>query len=445
MRILRHDSPRFRFQLKSLNRQAEAVPEVTETVREIIAAVRSRGDAAILEYTAKFGGPSLQRGGAMRVTGAEFRKADKTTSSEVKSALQLAHENVRDFARRGLRKNWEMKNRQGVRTGEIFHPFRRVGIYVPGGNAPLVSTAIMTVTLAATAGVPEIVVTTPADASGLVHPPLLHALQLAGATEVHRIGGAQAIAALAYGTKTIAPVVKIFGPGNAYVVEAKRQVFGAVAIDLLPGPSEIMVIADHTSDPVCLAADLLAQAEHGHGSVVFVTDSENILTGIQTELKKQMAEALRGEHLAHVVGDGLFLVLVAQLGDAVAIANDFAPEHVAIVAKNEEELASGIRTAGAIFLGHWSPVAGGDFVAGPSHELPTGGSGKSFSGLTVDQLQRRTSTFRFDKKSLSKSLHAIQTISAIERLDRHGSSAAIRGKSNASLEDSLIVPEPYVG
>ena len=413
MRILRHDSPRFRSLLNSLIRSAEAAPEVAATVQSIIEEVRRRGDAAVLEYTAKFGGPSLKPAG-MRVKAAEFQEADSATSEEVKAALHLAHKNVRDFARRGLRKDWHMKNRQGVRVGESFHPFGRVGIYVPGGNAPLVSTAIMTVTLAATAGVPEIVVTTPADAGGKVHPRLLHAFQIAGATEVYKIGGAQAIAALAYGTKTITPVVKIFGPGNAYVVEAKHQVFGAVAIDLLPGPSEIMVIADHTADPACLAADLLAQAEHGHGSVVFVTDSESIPTGIQTELEKQMAEALSGELLAHVVGDGLFLGLVAQLGDAVAIANDFAPEH------------GGIRTAGAIFLGHWSPVAGGDFVAGPSHELPTGGSGKSFSGLTVDQFQRRTSTVRFSRKSLGKSLGAIQTISAVEGLDRHGASAAIR-------------------
>ena len=428
MRILRHDSPRFRSLLNSLIRSAEAAPEVAATVQSIIEEVRGRGDAAVLEYTAKFGGPSLKPAG-MRVKAAEFQEADSATSEEVKAALHLAHKNVRDFARRGLRKDWHMKNRQGVRVGESFHPFGRVGIYVPGGNAPLVSTAIMTVTLAATAGVPEIVVTTPADAGGKVHPRLLHAFQIAGATEVYKIGGAQAIAALAYGTKTITPVVKIFGPGNAYVVEAKHQVFGAVAIDLLPGPSEIMVIADHTADPACLAADLLAQAEHGHGSVVFVTDSEKCLIGIQSELKKQMTEALRGEHLAHVVEDGLFLVLVAQPGDAVAIANDFAPEHVAIVAENEDSLASGIRTAGAIFLGHWSPVAGGDFVAGPSHELPTGGSGKSFSGLTVDQFQRRTSTVRFSRKSLTKSLGAIQTISAVEGLDRHGASAAIRTTS----------------
>lgn len=425
MRILRHDSPRFRSQLKNLNRSAEAAPEVEATVRSIIAEVRGRGDAAVLEYTTQFGGPSLKSAG-MSIKAAEFQRADAVICEKVKAALHLAHENVRDFARRGLRKDWRMKNRQGVYVGETFHPFGRVGIYVPGGNAPLVSTAIMTVTLAATAGVTDIIVTTPADPTGKVHPPLLHALQIAGATEVYRIGGAQAIAALAYGTKTIAPVVKIFGPGNAYVVEAKRQVFGAVAIDLLPGPSEIMIIADETADPACLAADLLAQAEHGHGSVVFVTDSERILIEIQTELSQQMQEARRGEHLAHVVNDGLFLVLVAQLGDAVAIANDFAPEHVAIIAENEDELASGIRTAGAIFLGQWSPVAGGDFVAGPSHELPTGGSGKSFSGLTVDQFQRRTSTVRFDKKSLGKSLDAIQTISDVEGLDRHGASAAIR-------------------
>ncbi|MHB1082927.1 MAG: histidinol dehydrogenase [Prosthecobacter sp.] len=425
MHIFRYDSPRFRTQMKALSRRAAAAPEVVETVREILAAVSVRGNAAVLEYTAKFGGLEMKRG-AMRVTAAEFKEADANTTDNVKVALSLAHENVRSFARRGLRKSWRGRNRQGVEVGETFHPFQRVGIYVPGGNAPLVSTAIMTVTLAAAAGVPEIVVATPADAHGRLHPPLLYALQLAGATEVYRIGGAQAIAAMAHGTRTIAPVTKIFGPGNAYVVEAKRQVFGIVGIDLLPGPSEILIIADRTADPAWIAADLLAQAEHGHGSVVLLTDSEPLLGSVREALRLQMAGATRGEHLARVVGDTLYLVLVEKLADAVAIANDFAPEHVVISARQEEQLAESILTAGAIFLGRWSPVSGGDFVAGPSHELPTGGSGKSFSGLTVDQFQRRTSIVRFDEKSLRKSLQAIETISAIEGLDRHGASAAIR-------------------
>ncbi len=432
MNIFRYDSPDFLDQLSSLNRRASPSPEVGETVKQILAAVAERGDAAVTEYTVKFGGPRIEPSG-MRVSNTMIRDAEAATDDEVKAALQLAHENIRSFAKVGLHKNWSTRNHQGVEVGEMYHPFERVGIYVPGGNAPLVSSALMTVTLAATAGVPQIVVATPAGPDGKVHPPLLCALKLAGATEIYQIGGAQAIAALAIGTQTIDPVAKIFGPGNAYVVEAKRQVFGMVAIDLLPGPSEILIIADHTADAACIAADLLAQAEHGQGSVILITDHEKLIKEVILSLESQMAGATRAEHLDHVLSDNCFFVLIATIDAAVRIANDFAPEHVAIVAEREDLLASAIRTAGAIFLGHWSPVAGGDFVAGPSHELPTGGSGKSFSGLTVDQFQRRTSIVRFNEESLRRSLPAIQTISRVEGLDRHGASADIRFGSDPAL------------
>lgn len=436
MNILRFDSPDFLDRLSLLNRRATVSPEVGETVKQILAAVTERGDAAVLEYTEKFGGPRIEPSG-MLVTNKEVHAAGVVTLDEVKAALQLAHENIRAFAKVGLRENWSTRNHQGVEVGEMYHPFERVGIYVPGGNAPLVSSALMTVTLAATAGVPQIVVATPAGFDGKVHPALLCALKLAGATEIYRIGGAQAIAALAIGTETIAPVAKVFGPGNAYVVEAKRQVFGTVAIDLLPGPSEILIIADHTAHAACIAADLLAQAEHGQGSVILITDHEELIKDVIISMESQMTGATRVEHLDHVLSDNCFFVLVGTIDDAVRIANDFAPEHVAIVAEQEDLIASQIRTAGAIFLGHWSPVAGGDFVAGPSHELPTGGSGKSFSGLTVDQFQRRTSIVRFNEESLRRSLPAIQTISRVEGLDRHGASAAIRFGSEPAL-----LPEP---
>jgi histidinol dehydrogenase len=302
-----------------------------------------------------------------------------------------------------------------------------VGIYVPGGTAPLVSTAVMTCALAAAAGVPEIVVTTPADKSGVVNAALLYALRVAGATEVYKVGGAQAVAAMAYGTESVRHVLKIFGPGNAYVVEAKRQCFGRVAIDLLPGPSEVLVIADGTANAEWIASDLLAQAEHGHGSaVIFVTDSARKLKEVATAFEHQLAKLLRQEHLREVAEKTTHLILVKSLKEAVKLANGFAPEHLMILAKDDEKLASQIRTAGAIFLGGYSPVVAGDFVAGPSHELPTGGAGKSFPGLTVDQFQRRTSVVRLDRKSLGALLPAIQTFSEIEGLDAHGRSAAIR-------------------
>ena len=227
-----------------------------------------------------------------------------------KRRLAEAHENVRAFALKSLRHNWHMHNRQGVEVGERYSPFGRVGLYVPGGTAPLVSTAIMTCTLAASAGVPQIVVTTPADREGRIAPALLCALELAGATEVYKVGGAQAIGALAFGTETIAPVAKIFGPGNAYVVEAKRQVFGTVGIDLLPGPSEILVIADRAANPRWIAADLLAQAEHGADSLIgFLTDSPELLFAVQQEVERQLLLLSRQAQLGPVLEQGAFFCL----------------------------------------------------------------------------------------------------------------------------------------
>jgi histidinol dehydrogenase len=420
MRILRHTDKTFSKDLASLQRRAEPAPDVESVVREIIAAVRGSGDRALLEYTAKFGGPSLKAAQLLETREAQVEPATA-------DAIATSHRNVREFALRSLRKDWSMKNAQGAVVGERFDPFQRVGVYVPGGTAPLVSTALMTVTLAATAGVPEIAVATPADAAGKINDALLYALRFAGATEIYKAGGAQAIAALAYGTGTIRPVAKIFGPGNAYVVEAKRQVFGAVAIDLLPGPSEILVLADATANPAWIAADLLAQAEHGKGSqILFVTNSARLLSAVEKALTKQAAALARQQHLAEVLAQYCTMVLVKSLADGVRIANDFAPEHISIVTQDDEALAPQIRTSGAIFLGGYSAVVAGDFVAGPSHTLPTGGAGKSFPGLTVDMFQRRTSIVRLDEKSLRKSLSAIQTFSALEGLDAHGRSAAVR-------------------
>ena len=420
MRILRHTDADFSKALARLQRKSEPRPEVEASVREIIRAVRENGDAALIELTQKFGGPKL--------TAKQLRMAAKAkVDAATREAIATSHANVRAFAERSLRKNWSMRNVQGARVGERFDPFQRVGIYVPGGTAPLVSTAVMTVTLAAAAGVPEIVVTTPSDRDGKVNGALLFALSFCGATEIYQAGGAQAIAALAYGTQTIRPVQKIFGPGNAYVVEAKRQVFGRVAIDLLPGPSEILVLADATANPAWIAADLLAQAEHGHhSSILFVTDSAKLLKIVEAEIATQLRSLSRKEALADVLDHDCALILVRRLADAIAIANDFAPEHISIVTKQDEKIAAQIVTAGAIFFGGHSPVAAGDFLAGPSHTLPTGGAGKSFSGLTVDMFQRRTSLVHLDAKSLKKSVATIAKFSEIEGLDAHGRSAAIR-------------------
>lgn len=420
MEILRHTQKNFKSRLQALCRRAQPRGDVELAVREILAAVRAEGDAAVLRYSEKFGGPPL-KAPQLREQGRA-----KAAASTVR-AVAAARANVRAFARKSLRKDWRMRNAQGGWVGERFDPFERVGIYVPGGTAPLVSTAVMTVTLAEAAGVGEIVVCTPPDSSGKINEALLYALQKCGATEIYKVGGAQAVAAMAMGTRTIRPVQKIAGPGNAYVVEAKRQLFGEVSIDLLPGPSEVLVIADGSANPAWAAADLLAQAEHGKGSgMVFVTDCERQLEAVVRELRAQCERLSRTEHLAGVLASDAHFILVASLEDAAALCNAYAPEHAALLTENPVALARLLTSAGALFLGGYSPVAAGDFLAGPSHTLPTGGGGKSFPGLMADMFQRRTSWVRLDRAALRRSVPVIEAFSALEGLDAHGRSASIR-------------------
>lgn len=413
--------------LTSLDRRYTPLDEVAHTVASVISAIRERGDAALLEFGEKFDRVRFENAGRMRVTEAEFIAAEAGMEPDSREAIRLSRENVIEFARRSLRQDWSGTNAQGVEVGERFLPFERVGIYVPGGTAPLVSTVNMTVSIAKAAGVPEIVVCTPPNADGSINPSMLYALQAAGATEVYKAGGAQAIAALALGTDTIRPVNKIFGPGNAYVMEAKRQTFGAVAIDLLPGPSEILVLTDHTGNPAWIAADLLAQAEHGGDSVaVLVSTSQAVLDQVLAEINRQAELLTRQGPLRKVLEGNCTLVKVETLEQGVELTNRFAPEHLSLLCENEDAWVDRIRTSGAIFLGNYSPVAAGDFVAGPSHELPTGGAGKCFPGLTVDQFQRRTSVVRLNRESLAKSVPIIEAFAKMEGLDAHGNSASIR-------------------
>lgn len=425
MRIVRPRDKNYPRLLRSLDRRARPEGDVEKTVRSIVSAVETEGDKALVRFTEKFGGPRLTPAG-LRVPAAELYAAPKSIDAATKRALSAAHRNIRAFALKSLRRGWTDRNAQGARVGERFDPFRRVGIYVPGGTAPLVSSALMTCTFAAAAGVKEIVAVTPAGRDGKVNTALLAALQLSGATEVYRVGGAQAVAALALGTKSIAPVDKIFGPGNRFVVEAKRQMFGCVAIDLLPGPSEVLVIADRTANPAWIAADLLAQAEHGADSaVVLLTDSEKILSATAREVDAQARTLPRGDILKASLKNAS-MVLVKNMQAAVDLANAFASEHVSLQVKDPRALAPRIVTAGAIFLGGYSPVAVGDFLAGPSHELPTGGAGKSFPGLTADQFQRRTSLVELDRRALGKSAPLVEAFARVEGLAAHGRSARIR-------------------
>ena len=430
MKILTYKDAAYTKFIKKLDRKAVPTDDLYSIVAGIIADVKKRGNKALFEYTEKFDGLKLTAR-SLYVTDAEIEEAESLVDDDVKAAIAAAKKNIHAFAKRSMRKDWKYKNTQGAEVGERFVPYDRVGVYVPGGKAPLMSTALMTAAFAQAAGVPQILAATPAGPDGKVNPALLYALKESGATEIIKVGGAQAIAAMALGTSTVKSVEKIFGPGNSFVVEAKRQLVGAVSIDLLPGPSEVLVIADKSANPSFIAADLLAQAEHGGDSVVgFISDSKALITRVQKQIDKQMKSLSRVNYIKDVLKKGTFALHIKSLDDAVEICNQFAPEHLSLIVENEDQWLEKIRTAGAIYVGNYSAVAVGDFLAGPSHTLPTGGSGKSFSGIRADQFQRRTSIVRMDQKAVQKSLKHVQQFARVEGLDAHGQSVEIRAKAH---------------
>ena len=428
MNLIRHTDSAFSAKLNKLIAASSLFdPVVEQRALEIIRAVQRRGDKALLHYTEKFDGAKLTPG-KLRVGQAELAGAWRATDARTRKAIRLAKANVTLFAKRSLRKNWQARNAQGGVVGEKFDPFARVGVYIPGGTAPLASTTLMTVTLAKVAGCREIVACTPCGKDGQVNTALLAALGQAGATEVYRAGGAQAIAAMACGTKTIRPVQKIFGPGNAYVVAAKRLLFGRVAIDLLPGPSEMFILADSSANPKFAAADLLAQAEHGSGDerVWFASHSKKLIADVQRELKRQLPALSRREFIRKALRKNGWLIHVKSINDGIALANRIAPEHCELMLRKPGQAVKALTTVGAIFVGPWTPTVLGDYMAGPSHTLPTGGAGASFAGLTVDQFQRRTSVVKYSRPALAKSIETIRTFAEMEGLDAHGRSAEIR-------------------
>ena len=428
MKIVRHTDKNFSAQLRELTANTSLFDaEIEARTKAILHEVFIRGDAAVLEFTEKFDGAKLTAE-QLAVTAAELFSASLKADESLRAAVAEAENNISLFAKKSLRKGWSAKNSHGASVGEKFDPFQRVGVYIPGGTAPLVSTALMTITLAKVAGCKEIVVTTPCGKDGSINPAILFAARAAGATEIYRVGGAQAIAALAYGTKTIRRVQKIFGPGNAYVSMAKRLLVGRVAIDLLAGPSDLLVIADDTANPKFAASDMLAQAEHGsgHERVWLVTTSAKVLRAVEKEVSEQLPKLSRRALIRRVLDRNVWLILVAGIADAVTLANQIAPEHCEVITRDARKVSGGIVTAGAIFLGNWSPTVLGDYVAGPSHVLPTDGAGASFAGLTVDQFQRRTSVVEYSRASLKQALKGVKKFAELEGLDAHGKSAEVR-------------------
>ena len=409
--------------------ERSAFPEEAErAAQEVLAAVRARRDEAVAEYVAKFEGAKL-RPEDFRVSAAEMAAVDGAVPPAMKRAVKDAYARVMRFSKASLRKPWKMKTPRGGSAGEFFSPMERVGVYGPGGTAPLASTSVMTVTLARAAGVKEIVACTPAGKTGEVNPVLLYALKLAGATEVYRVGGIQAVGMMAYGTKTCAKVQKIVGPGNAFVTAAKRQVYGYVGIDQVAGPSEIAVLADGTVSAAWVAADLLSQAEHGSGyeKSLLVTQSRKFAEEVKQELLAQTKTLSRKDIIQRVIDrNGILLAVAPNLEEGLELVNRFAPEHFEIMCKDALKLMKGVRSAGAVFAGAWTPESAGDFVAGPSHVLPTGGAANMFNGLTPDDFRRRHSFVAFTKADLAETKDTIEAFAGVEGLDAHGRAASIR-------------------
>lgn len=402
-----------------------AFPEEAENAAfSVLADIRKNGDAAVAKYVAKFEGAKLSPAD-FEVKETDFSSLDRSVVRAVKDA----HRRVVRFSKESLRKAWSMATPKGGKMGEFFSPMDRVGVYVPGGTAPLASTSVMTVALAKVAGVKEIVACTPAGKTGEVNPVLLYALKLAGATEIYRVGGIQAIGMMAYGTKTCRKVQKIAGPGNAFVTAAKRQVYGYVAIDQVAGPSEIAVLTDGSVDPAWIAADLLSQAEHGSGyekSLCVCTDWA-FAESVKAEVLRQAKTLERREIVKRVIDrDGILIVVARDLKEGMDIVNRFAPEHFEIMTRDALKVMRGVRSAGAVFAGVWTPESAGDFVAGPSHVLPTGGAANMFNGLTPDDFRRRHSFVSFSKEDLSQTRSTIEKFAEVEGLAAHGRAATIR-------------------
>jgi histidinol dehydrogenase len=408
-----------------LDAKREASADVEAAVRAIVADVAARGDAAVKDYTRKFDRCDLDRLG-LQVTADEIAASVKLCSAAALEALELARGRIEAHHRRQVPADDCFIDPLGVELGSRWTAIEAVGLYVPGGNAAYPSSVLMNAVPAKVAGVPRLVMAVPAP-GGELNPLVLAAAKLAGVDEIFRIGGAQAIAALAYGTQTIAPVAKIVGPGNAYVAAAKRMVFGKVGIDTVAGPSEVLVLADRDGNPDWIAADLLAQAEHdASAQAILITDNPELAAQVERAVAKQLTALPRGKIAGASWRDYGAIILVPTLEAALPLVDALAPEHVEIVAADAERLAKGIRNAGAIFLGPHTPEAIGDYVAGSNHVLPTARAARFSSGLGVLDFVKRTSILKCGPEQLRGLADAAITLATAEGLDAHARSVTIR-------------------
>ncbi|MBE6380408.1 MAG: histidinol dehydrogenase [Lentisphaerae bacterium] len=427
MKLLDYRNADFDASLQEIYNRPSYPPAIEESVRKIVDTVRSDGDKALVRFALEFDKAELTPRD-FRVSDEEIAAAAKTLDKAAKSSIKTALAHVQEFARLRIPQAWKKVVRPGVTLGEQFVPMDRIGVYIPGGTAPLVSTVIHTAGIAKAAGVKEIVAVTPPGKDGKVHPAVLYAMKMAGVTEIYRLGGVYGIAAMAYGTESVPKVEKIVGPGNAYVTAAKKLVYGAVAIDMVAGPSEIMVIADETADPDKIAADMLSQAEHGSGleQALTVTTDATMPAKIEKALAERKATLPRMATVDKVLDKGSWIIVVKDMIQAAEIAGKYAPEHLEICCKDARKVAKTIKAAGALFIGHWTPEPIGDFCAGPSHVLPTAGSAKFFSGLTVEGFFRRMSTVEYSEKAIQSEIAIAEKFAEMEGLAAHGRSASSR-------------------
>jgi histidinol dehydrogenase len=413
--------------IRALERPPGSVdPEISRRVTEIVAAVREKGDAALLDFTQRFDRVALTAP-ELAVGPPEYAAAERAVGEATLRSLRYAAERIERFHRECAPRSWRMKDDNGSHLGQEVRPLDRVAVYVPGGRAAYPSTVLMTVVPARVAGVREIVLVSPPSADRSLNAAVLAAARIAGVTEAYRVGGAQAIAALAYGTETIRRVDKIVGPGNIYVALAKAQVFGDVGIDMVAGPSEVLVVADDTADAAFVAADLLAQAEHDPmARAVLLTPSGALRDAVAAELGRQLAALPRREIAGAALASHGALVLTASLEEAVDLANGLAPEHLELQVADPEGLLARVRHAGAVFLGRHTPEVVGDYVAGPNHVLPTGGTARFSSALSTEDFVTRLSVIEYSSEGLAEAGPHVEELSRVEGLDGHGAAAAIR-------------------
>ena len=406
-----------------LSREIDDYGEYEEVVKGILADVRARGDEALKEYGKKFDGAELD---SLEVTEEEFAAAEGALSEDYKRVVRASAENIAAFHSRQVREGFEVR-KDGVLLGQKYTPLSVAGVYVPGGTASYPSTVLMDIIPAKIAGVGQVIMVTPVKADGKVKPEILYAAKVAGADRVFKTGGAQAIAALAYGTQTVPRADVIVGPGNIYVALAKKLVYGTVNIDMIAGPSEILVIADGKSDPVFVAADLLSQAEHDKlASAVLVTDSERLAVAVQAEVERQLCGMEREEIARASIENNGKIIVCESIEKAVEISNEIAPEHLEVCVDDPVSLLPEIKNAGSIFLGRYTPEALGDYYAGPNHTLPTGGSARFSSPLSVDNFVKRSSYICYTRSGLESAAEDVIKFAESEGLSGHANSVKVR-------------------